>query len=168
QRLPLPRLDQPVGQLLEPLAPFSLQDLNDLWPDELVARARVDWIERSWSRDGVRLDQVESRDRCCATRLIATTRRRPMRAWRHGRPVARRSALGECVAKGFVNFPHGLAPLGCRRAAGSRETGRGSRRRIQRLLRRAQSKARWEASELSAARSQPGLFRRPHWAWPDG
>ena len=168
ERLPLPCLDQPVGQLLEPLAPFPFQDLNDLRPDEFVARTRLERLDRERRRVGLSLDRIPSRDRCCATRIFATTGPWPVGARRHGRPLARIRPLSEYMAKSFVNFPHGLAPLGCRRAAGSRETRRGPRRRSRRMCRRARSKARWEAGVLWLATSQPGLYRQPNRAWSDG
>jgi hypothetical protein len=56
ERLPLPRLDQTVGQLLEPLAPVPFQDLNDLGPDELVASTRIERIESDALRAGLSLD----------------------------------------------------------------------------------------------------------------
>jgi hypothetical protein len=71
ERLPLPCLDQSIGQLLEPLAPFPFQGLNDLRPDELVAWTRLERLDTEKPRVGLSLDRIPSRNRCCATRIFA-------------------------------------------------------------------------------------------------
>src|SRR5271166_18224 len=162
--LSVTRLDQAVGHLIEPVAPFALQNQDDPRPLKFLDRRGIDRLTRP-RRLAARL-AVPVPGHSTATsgggpgrsRLAARGRGRCLVPWGSTGPVggggysrgrAGRASLGVSTAQGVVNFPHGPAPRGGRRAEGSPETRPGFRCRNRRPFQWARSRARPGQGRLS-------------------